>query len=44
MPGFRILGVSEGPDELVVTVETTADRVGCTSCGVRAQGQDRMSV
>ncbi len=44
LTGFRILAVAEGPDELVVTVETTADLVGCTSCGVRAQAQDRMSV
>ena len=44
LPGFRILDVTEGPDELVVTVETTADFVGCASCGVRAEAQDRMAV
>ena len=36
--------VTEGPDELVVTVETALDRVGCASCGVRAEAQDRMAV
>lgn len=36
--------MAEGPYELVVTMETTADLVGCTSCGVRAQAQDRMPV
>ena len=41
---FRVLSVTEGPDELVVTVETTADFVGCTSCGVRARAQDRMAI
>ncbi len=44
LPGFRVLAVAEGPDELVVTVETVLDRVGCTSCGVRAKAQDRMAV
>ena len=44
LPGFRVLAVAEGPSELVVTVETVFDRVGCTSCGVRAKAQDRMAV
>ena len=44
LSGFRVLSVTEGPDELVVTVETTADFVGCRSCGVRAKAQDRMAI
>ncbi|MDP8974036.1 MAG: hypothetical protein M3N45_12925 [Actinomycetota bacterium] len=44
MPGFRVLTVSGGPSELVVTVETVLDRVGRTSCGGRAKAQDRMAV
>jgi transposase len=41
LPGMRVLGVVEGDDELVVSVETTVDRAYCASCGVRAQAQDR---
>ena len=41
LPGMRVLGVAEGDDELVVTVETTAERAWCPTCGVRAQAQDR---
>jgi transposase len=41
LPGMRVLGVVEGDDELVVTVETTATVAWCPSCGVRAQAQDR---
>ncbi len=44
LPGFRVLAVAEGRSELVVTVETVIDRVGCASCGVRAEAQDRMAV
>jgi hypothetical protein len=44
LTGFRIVAVAEGLDELVVTVETVLDRVGCSSCGVRAEAQDRMPV
>ena len=44
LDGFRVLGVREVPDELVVTVETTRDLVGCTRCGVRAEAQDRMRI
>ena len=36
--------VDEGPDELVVTVESTARVVGCSRCGVRAEAQDRMPI
>ena len=34
----------EKPAEMVVTVETTADVVGCPTCGVRAEAQDRLRV
>ena len=44
LDGFRVLEVSETPDELVVTVETTVDFVGCSSCGTRAESQDRARV
>ena len=44
LDGFRVLEVSEGPDELVVAVETTRDFVGCARCGVRAEAHDRMRV
>ena len=44
LDGFRVLAVAEGPLELVVTVETTASQVGCGSCGVRAEAQDRMPI
>jgi transposase len=44
LPGFRVLEVTETPAELVVTIETTADFVGCSTCGTRAQAQDRMRV
>ncbi len=42
LDGFRVLAVSEGPTEVVVTVETVVSFVGCGSCGVRAEAQDRM--
>jgi hypothetical protein len=41
LPDMRVLGVAEGDGELVVTVETTAERAWCPACGVRAQAQDR---
>ncbi|MCA1709742.1 MAG: hypothetical protein LC808_43280, partial [Actinobacteria bacterium] len=34
--------MTEGLDELIVTVETAARIVGCTRCGTRAEAQDRM--
>ncbi len=40
LDGFRVLEVAEAPGELVVTIETTADVVGCSSCGVRAVAHD----
>ena len=36
--------VEETPSEVIVTVETTADFVGCPTCGVRAEAQDRVRV
>lgn len=44
LDGFRVLQVVEVPDEMIITVETTADFVGCSGCGVRAESQDRMPV
>jgi len=44
LDGFRVLEVTETPAELIVTVETTADLVGCRTCGVRAEAQDRRRV
>jgi len=44
LAGFRVLDVVEGPDELVVTIETTTAMVGCERCGVRAEAQDRTTI
>ena len=44
LDGFRVLDVDETPDEVIVTVETTTDVVGCSSCGVRARAKDRVRV
>ena len=44
LDGFRVLAVEEGPDELVIAVETTAQLMGCGSCGTRAESQDRVTV
>jgi hypothetical protein len=33
LDGFRMLEVTQGPDELVVTVETTAEVVGRSAVG-----------
>ncbi len=44
LDGFRVLDVSEGPDELVITIETTVDVVGCGRCGTRAASQDRKPI
>jgi transposase len=44
LDGFRVLEVSEGPAEVVVTVETAVALVGCRRCGVRAEAQDRMPI
>jgi transposase len=44
LPGFRVLEVTEAPEEVVVAIETTADFVGCAGCGTRAEAQDRVAV
>ncbi|MDQ3569405.1 MAG: transposase [Actinomycetota bacterium] len=44
LDGFRVLEVSETSAELVISIETTVDLVGCERCGTRAESQDRMSV
>ena len=44
LDGFRVLRVDEGADELVVTVETVAEVVGCGRCGVRAASHDRKAI
>ena len=44
LDGFRVLEVLEEPDELVVTVETTASVTGCSACGTRAVAHERMPI
>ena len=44
LDGFRVLDVRENPDEVCITVETTADVVGCPRCGVRALAKERKRV
>jgi hypothetical protein len=44
LSGFGILDAVATDVEVIVTVETTADSTGCSSCGVRAEAQDRMPV
>ena len=44
LDGFRVLEVSETPDELTISIETTVELEGCASCGTRAESQDRMAV
>ena len=44
LPGFRVLDVVENDCEVVITVESTAVRAHCRTCGVRAEPQDRMRV
>jgi transposase len=44
LDGFRVLDVSETPDEVCITVETTTDMVGCPRCGVRALAKERRRV
>ena len=39
--GFRVLEVTESPDEPVVIVETTSGVVGCGECGTRAVTHER---
>ncbi len=44
LDGFRVLAVVETDAEVVITVETTADVVGCWRCGVRAEAKGRMTI
>ncbi|HZA76417.1 MAG TPA: transposase family protein [Acidimicrobiales bacterium] len=44
LEGFRVLAVTETPDEVTIEVETTAVIAGCGHCGTRAEAQDRMPV
>ena len=44
LDGFRVLDVAKFPDELCISVETTADVAGCPSCGVRALAHERKRV
>jgi len=44
LDGFVVLSVEETASEVIVTVETTADFVGCPTCGVRAEAKDRVRV
>jgi transposase len=44
LDGFRVLEVAEGPEELVVTVETTVLVAGCGACGTRAVAHERMPI
>ena len=44
LDGFRVLAVEETPSEVIVSVETVDDFVGCSSCGVRAEAKDRVRV
>lgn len=44
LAGLRVLDVVETPDELTVTVESTAAFEGCGRCGTRAQAHDRRPV
>lgn len=41
LPGFRVLEVTEAPEELVIRVETTASVAGCGACGTRAVAHER---
>jgi transposase len=44
LPGFRVLKVAESTDELVVTIETVGELVGCAQCGTRAEAHERRPV
>lgn len=41
LAGFRVLAAAEAGGELKLLVETTADLVGCPSCGAVARAKDR---
>jgi transposase len=44
LDGFRILAVNEGPEEMVIEIETTLEWTACASCGVPAIAHERMPV
>ena len=44
LPGFKILDVKHDPEEMILTVETTASVVGCSECGTRAKPHERRAV
>ncbi len=44
MDGFVVLASIEEAGELFISVETTADVVGCADCGVRAIGHGRSAL
>ena len=44
LSGFRVLEVRENPDELVIEMETTADRAACVRCGTWAEPHERKPV
>jgi len=41
MEGFVVLAMTEEDGEVFISVEPTADMVGCGNCGVRATGHGR---
>ena len=43
LDGFRVVAVTETV-EVVIDIESLADFVGCSQCGVRAEAQDRTDV
>jgi hypothetical protein len=44
LDGFRVLEVTENPDEVVIKIETVVATSGCGSCGSWAESQDRVPV
>lgn len=44
LDGFRVIEVTETPEELVIRVETMTTFVGCDGCGTRAESHDRVEV
>jgi transposase len=44
LPGFRVLGVMEGDNEVAISIESTVVRAFCQRCVVRAEPRDRMPV
>ncbi|MBA3844943.1 MAG: ISL3 family transposase [Actinobacteria bacterium] len=44
LDGFQVLEVIERDDEVVITVETTAEFMGCAACGTRAEAHERKTV